>query len=220
MFLMPLSSALQSNFIQYKRTEAKFNIKATEFGQKFSNWLVFVNDTALDKYKDIVMYSKDDDKDSIIASSEAEVINDEGEVRLELHDGKAYSIDAKNVNQLEFEDMIIRSIVDSKNVDAKTIKDYWSDLPTNIKKQKDFVFNLLLALFPLATTLFALSFGIVTYRYQQGGIYIAITTIVLTYFGLTFIASSFYPMYSLLFIFLLFMSASILYFKKRILNYY
>lgn len=218
--LMPLSSTLQSNFIQYKRVEAKFNIKATEFGQKFSNWLVFVNDAEPDKYKNIIMYSKDDGKDNIISSSEARVISEEGEVRLELNGGKAYNIDIKSMNQLDFDTMIIRTIMDDGITKVKSTVEYWSDILFSPKKQKDLVFNLLLALFPFATILFALSFGIVTYRYQQGGVYIAISTVILIYFGLTFMASSFYPLYSFLAVFLIFLLSSAIYFKKKILNFY
>jgi lipopolysaccharide export system permease protein len=218
--LIPLSSTLQLNFIQYKKAEAKFNIKETEFGQKFSDWLVFVNDAEPDKYKNIIMYLKEKNKDNIISSSEAHIINEDGEVRLELNKGKAYNIDIKSINQLDFDTMIIRTIINDKIVNMKGTVEYWSDILFNKKKQKDLVFNLLLALFPLATVLFAISFGIVTYRYQQGGIYVAISIIILTYFGLTFVASSFYQLYSFTFVFLLFLFFSILYFKKKILNYY
>lgn len=41
--LIPRAKQLNANFIDYKRTEAKFNIKATEFGQKFSDWLVYID---------------------------------------------------------------------------------------------------------------------------------------------------------------------------------
>lgn len=218
--LMPLSTALQSNFIQYKRAEAKFNIRASEFGQKFSDWLVFVNDSGPDRYKDIVMYSKDNNKDSIIASTEAKIVNDEGEIRLELSTGKAYDVYSKSINQLDFNTMIIRSIIDDNVAEVGNFKDYWIDIFSNQKKGKDFTFYLLLALFPLSSVLFALSFGIVTYRYQRGGIYIGISTIIITYFTATFLASSFYPVYSLAFVFLLFSIISIIYFKNKILNHF
>lgn len=218
--LMPLSKGLQSNFVQYKKAEAKFNIKATEFGQKFSDWLVFINESGKDRYKNIIMYSNENNEDKVIASREANIKNDKGKISLELNDGKAYNIEQKNIHQLNFESMVISSVISDKVGEVDDIKTYWNDILSNKKKGKDFTFYLLIALFPLATYLFALSFGIVTYRYEKGGIYIFISLVVLLYFGATFVAGNFHPIFSLLTVFFIFFVLSSAYFRFKILKRY
>ena len=47
--LIPISKQLNTNFIEYKKAEAKFNIKASEFGQKFSDWFVYIESSNTEK---------------------------------------------------------------------------------------------------------------------------------------------------------------------------
>ncbi|MFV0480352.1 MAG: LptF/LptG family permease, partial [Campylobacteraceae bacterium] len=216
---MPLSKNLQSNFVQYKKAEAKFNVRATEFGQKFSGWMVFINNSDKDKYENIVMYTEDNNKDQIISANEAYIINENGSVRLELEKGKAYDITNASMHQVDFEKMILRSSITDEIRQVESVGTYWLDIFTNKKKSKDFIFYLLLALFPLATTMFALSFGIVTYRYQKGGIYFFISLVILTYFGITFGISGLSPL-GIVAVFLAFFISSALYFKQKILKRY
>jgi lipopolysaccharide export system permease protein len=215
---MPLSKELQSNFVDYKKAEARFNIEATEFGQKFSDWFVFVNSAGKDYYKDIIMYSQNEDSDRIISAGESFIRNKQGEISLELKDGKAYDIAKNKINQLDFETMLIRTLLNNEVRDIDNIKTYWFDIFENKKKGEDFVFYMLIALFPLATTFFALSFGVVTYRYERSSIYFWISLVILLYFTAIVLLRQINPIESLVGIFTLFFIVSLIVFKQKILK--
>jgi lipopolysaccharide export system permease protein len=216
--LMPLSKDLQTNFIDYKKAEARFNIQATEFGQKFSDWFVFVNGVGKDYYKGIVLYSEQNDKDRIVSASEAFIRNDRGEVGLELKDGKAYEVTNSDINQLNFETMLMRTFLGDSVKEVGGIGRYWSDLFTNANKAWDFTFYLLIALFPLSTTFFALSFGIVSYRYERISVYFMISLVIISYFAIVSIFGKIHPIGSLVAIFTAFYIVSLIVFKYRTLK--
>jgi lipopolysaccharide export system permease protein len=215
---MPLSKELQANFIDYKKTQARFNIEATEFGQKFSDWFVFVNDSGRDYYKNIIMYQNEDGKDRIVSASEALINNQQGEISLELKNGKAYDIAKDEINQLDFETMLIRMFISDKVRGIDNIKTYWFDMFDDQQKAKDFVFYMLIALFPFATTLFALSFGIVTYRYERSGIYFNISLVILAYFAAVMILQQYHPIGSVILTFGTAATLSFVTFRQKILK--
>ena len=85
------------------------------------------------------------------------------------------------------------------------------------KRKKDFTIFILVSLFPLASFLFAISFGLVVYRYEKGIIYFGIFAVLFFYFALIMIFAK-YPKMAILPIFLTCFLLSFLYFKKTILN--
>ena len=87
------------------------------------------------------------------------------------------------------------------------------------KRAKDFATYVLIALFPLATTLFALSLGIVTYRYEKGFVYFGIFGVLFGYFTLIMLFSS-RVFVAIAAIFSLFFIASIFSFRAKILKRY
>ncbi|MDR3346828.1 MAG: LptF/LptG family permease [Campylobacteraceae bacterium] len=216
--LMPLSKDLQANFVDYKKAEAKFNIEATEFGQKFSDWFVFVNGAGKDYYKGIVLYSEYENKDRIISATEAFISNDSGEISLELSGGKAYEITKSKIDQLDFGTMLMRTLLSGSVKEVGGVKAYWQNIFTSSGRAWDFVFYLCIALFPLATTLFALSFGIVTYRYERASIYIMISLVIISYFALISLLGRLHPIGSLALIFMLFFALSYTVFRRKILK--
>jgi lipopolysaccharide export system permease protein len=218
LILMPLSKELQSNFIDYKKTQARFNIEATEFGQKFSDWFVFINDSGKDYYKDIIMYSPSEKSDRIVSAHESFIRSNQGEIGLELKDGKAYDITKNEINQLDFETMMMRTTISDKVTGIDSIKTYWFDIFENKKKAKDFVFYILIALFPLATAFFALSFGIVAYRYERGSIYFNISSVIIFYFAAVMLLQQLHPIGSVILVFGAVFLLSFIAFKQKVLK--
>jgi lipopolysaccharide export system permease protein len=184
--LIPMSKQLNQNFLDYKRVEAKFNIKATEFGQKFSDWLVYINEIdAKGQYKDVVMYQEKTPKEEqkLITSKSADVQNADGLLKLTLNDGKVFQISDEKINQVNFQSMDINSFSKNHISKVENIYDYWMESETSDKRSADLAFFVLIALFPLASVLFAISIGIVTYRYQKKNIYPEIFLIIGLYIG-------------------------------------
>jgi len=97
--------------------------------------------------------------------------------------------------------------------------EYWKEAAADKKRAKDFVIYALIALFPLATTLFAVSLGIVTYRYEKGFVYFGVFGVLFAYF--TFIALltiktlAFAPV-----VFTVVLLGSVLYYKNKIAKRY
>jgi lipopolysaccharide export system permease protein len=96
--------------------------------------------------------------------------------------------------------------------------DYWKPIQKNPKRAKNFSLYTLIALFPLATFLFSLSMGIVTYRYQRGGIYGMIFGILFAYFAAIMLVSKSIPILGIGIVFSLFFILSIGMFRNKIVR--
>lgn len=217
--LIPLSKQLNTNFIEYKKAEAKFNIKASEFGQKFEDWFVYIENSDTDKkYEGITLYQTTQDKNNekLILAKTAHIDNEKGVLRLRLSEGKIFDLAPTTIDQTNFETMHINAKPKNSVGRIQTVMQYWNGVFTDTRRAYDLSFFLLIALFPLASTLIALSIGIVTYRYNRGGIYIAMFTTIALYITLTIILSSWHPQSAPLLVFSLFGLLSYQIYIKRI----
>ena len=98
----------------------------------------------------------------------------------------------------------------------ETITQYWSGVFTDPRRAYDLSFFLLIALFPIASTLIAISIGIITYRYNREGIYIAMFTTIALYLSLTTLVSTWHPQTAPLIVFALTLFAAYKLYEKRI----
>ncbi len=73
--LIPKSSFLKSSFMNNKKVEAQFNIKASEYGQEFGKWLIYVEKEKNGLYEDVVLYQQNDNEDVFIIAKYAKLIN-------------------------------------------------------------------------------------------------------------------------------------------------
>ena len=191
--LIPISKQLNNNFLEYKKAEAKFNIKANEFGQKFADWLVYIEHSDDNKlYSGVTLYQapmlKSDEK--LIVSTKAAIDNEKGTLRLNLDQGRIFEFSKDTIQQTDFDRMHINSKPKTPVGAIQSIEEYWSGVFIDTKRAYDLSFFLLIALFPIASTLIALSIGIVTFRYNKGGIYIAMFTTIALYLVLTTLVST------------------------------
>lgn len=222
--MIPIAAQLNANFIDYKKTVAKLNLKPTQFGQKFSDWMVYVGSEMQDNngttYKDIVMfnpYIKDSQR--LITAKNAKITNTNQSIELSLVDGKMYDIKDEIYHQSNFKSMKIRTTQSEEISDIGGIKEYWTEANSSEKRRKDLSTYVLVALFPLASTLFAISFGIVTYRYEKGMVYVGTFGVLFGYFTLIMLFSS-KPAFAIPLIFFVFLLAGILLFKAKIMRRY
>lgn len=220
LIFLPKASGLNSNFIEYKKTVAKLNLKTSEFGQKFAEWMIYVG-SSNDKgdtttYENVTMYNGND---LFIVADEARIINSSGDIKLELDKGKLYKFNKSDYTQSEFDNMTIRSNSQSNIAKTDSISQYWKKMATNEKRRSDFSTYVLVALFPLASTFFALSFGIVTYRYEKGIVYFGIFGVLFCYFAFIMLLNP-YPLIAIPFVFLLFLLSGRFLFSKLIVKRY
>lgn len=217
--LVPISKQLNSNFIDYKKAEAKFNIKASEFGQKFSDWFVYIDKSdANKKYEGITLYQlpTSGENEKLILAQKAQIQNEQGALRLKLDTGTIFDFSKDTIEQTNFEEMHINAKPKVSIGAMQSVMEYWNGAFTDKRRAYDLAFFILIALFPVASTLIALSIGIVTYRYNRGGIYGAIFATIAIYITLTVLFASWYPQSAPIIVFTVTLFASYRIYQKRI----
>jgi len=221
--LIPRAKQLNANFIDYKKAEAKFNIKATEFGQKFSKWLVYIDKSnKKNSYSNIVMYQQENNtnKEKIIIATNANLKNKNAVLKLELNNGKAFEISDKKIEQVDFLKLYLISRPKERVMGVTDIVSYWLEALKHKKREKDLAFFLLIALFPLASVLFALSIGIVTFRYDRVNVNLSITAVIILYMLPGVILVQYIGINAVLVMFLSTIILSYAMYKKKILSRY
>jgi len=166
--LIPKADYMKKTFLQNKKTEAQFNIKASEYGQAFGKWLIYVEEEKKGKYKDIVLFQQAENKDTFIIAKHATMNNNGSSLSLNLETGKAVSITEK-IDQIDFNKMIINNDIKS-SININTLDDlllYWKDITHSKSKAADFSFAILSSIFPLLSILFIIYIGYYNPRYEK-----------------------------------------------------
>lgn len=184
--LFPHATVLSSNFISYKKSEAKFNLSASEFGHSFGNWLLYVGANNPDgTYSDIFLFNKNKKEEILISAKKAEIINDSGILRLKLTDGEGYSYSKDKFSQINFETMHINDTMTTDLTKYRTPLEYWKSEDRRESKIHMFITDTLLSIFPLISLFLVASIGIVHVRHQKGRVYLYLFLGLLVYYGAT-----------------------------------
>ena len=181
--LIPKTKFLTKQFLDVKKKEANFNIKASEYGQKFGDWLIYISGKEDKVYEEVKLFKTDIKNDQFIVSQTAVLENDKGALSFKLQNGKAFIIDEKELNQIDFESMYINdSIADSKIGIFTNSYEYWKN---NIEKNTDvddLTFFILTSLFPLLSLFLVITFGYFNPRYEKNrAVFYSLTAVVLYY---------------------------------------
>jgi lipopolysaccharide export system permease protein len=181
--LIPKTKFLTKQFLDKKKKEANFNIKASEFGQKFGDWLIYINAKDDKVYDDVKLFKTDDKNDQFIVSKTAILDNDKGSLSFKLNDGKAFIIDAKEFNQIDFKSMYINdSIADSKLGIFTDTYAYWKDNLIRHENIDDLTFYILTSCFPLLSLFLVITFGYFNPRYEKNrAVFYSLISVVLYY---------------------------------------
>ena len=185
--IYPYAKILSKNFVSYKKSEAKFNLSASEFGHKFGKWLLYIGKGNNDgTYGDIFLFNKNEKEEILIGAKSAQVVNDEGILRLKLKNGEGYSYSKESFSQINFETMYINDTMKMKLTTYRTAYDYWTSGSKKRLKKKMLITNTLISLFPLLSLFIISSIGIVHVRHQKAKIYFYLFLSIFVYYGLTF----------------------------------
>jgi lipopolysaccharide export system permease protein len=181
--LIPKTKFLTKQFLNQKKKEANFNIKASEFGQKFGDWLIYIDEENDKTYKNIKLFKAQDGKEQFILSKSAILSNDKGELNFYLKDGKAFYMDDFEINQINFQAMHINDSVSDVELKVFTNPyDYWKEKFRIDEDVDDFVFFILISIFPTISLYFIITFGYFNPRYEKNrAVSNSIITIVLYY---------------------------------------
>lgn len=160
--LIPKSSFMKNSFLDHKKVEAQFNIKASEYGQQFGKWLIYVEKKQNGLYQNVVLYQQNRVEDVFIIAKYARLNNMKTSLNLSLNDGKVIKVSQK-VTQINFKRMIINNNIKQLK-EFNTFQDlvkYWT-----IKK-REFSWSCMFSALPLILSFFILSLGYFNPRYNK-----------------------------------------------------
>ena len=219
--LIPKADSKYNSFKENKKVEAQFNIKASQYGQQFGSWLIYVDEENEGRFKDIVMFQKDNLSDTFIISKHAKLINRSSSLSLNLRDGKAFKINDK-INQIDYKRMVLYSNL-KKTTNIENFDDlvlYWQESAKNNKKRYKLTFSILLSIFPLMSILFVISFGYFNPRYNKNNTSTYSIILTILYVILSQKLSKSIGFNALLMLPFTWMSLSIIYYRLTTKQYY
>lgn len=217
--LFPHATVLSSNFVSYKKSEAKFNLSASEFGHSFGNWLLYVGKNNPDgSYGNVFLFNKNKKEEILISAKKAEIINDAGILRLKLTAGEGYSYSKKKFSQINFENMFINDTLTTHLTTYRTPLEYWKSDDRKESKRHMMITDVLLSAFPLISLFLVLSIGIVHARHQKSKVYLFLFLGILIYYGSTVALQDMISYYTIPSVALTWLLVTYFIYKKTILS--
>jgi lipopolysaccharide export system permease protein len=196
--LFPHAKVLSHNFISYKKSEAKFNLAANEYGNSFGEWLLYLGTKENDNlYGDVFLFNKNKEEEILISAKKAELENDSGVLKLKLTKGEGYSYSKKKFTQINFDTMTINNTMKTNLTHYNKPLDYWISVEDAKYKRNRFITNLLLSLFPIISLYIIASIGIVQERHQKSNVYAYLFISILIYYAFTLKLQSYIAYYSI-----------------------
>lgn len=219
--IAPHTKNLYKNFLQVKRTEAKFNIEASEYGHKFGDWLIFVGaSTQEGSFQDVIMFNQNDEEETLILAEDADVVTKNGALKLELGLGKGFTYNNESLSQMTYRKMFINDTTVANTDEYRNTLQYWLNPDNRDKMTRKFTINTLVALFPLLTLLLIPTIGIINARHQKGYTYAYIFIAVMLYYATTFALARQLGLYTIALVgFVTLCSVFYLYYQKVLKRY-
>ena len=217
--LFPHAKVLSSNFVSYKKSEAKFNLSASEFGHSFGDWLLYLGeDNADGTYSKVFLFNKKKEEEILISAQTAELMNDSGILRLKLKNGEGYSYSKDEFSQINFETMLINSTMKTSLKKYKEPLDYWLSQDNWKKKKRMFITDTLLALFPILSLFLVASIGIVHARHQKSRVFLYLFIGVVIFYGAALGLHKQLDFYTIPIVIITWSVATYIIYKKNIVN--
>ena len=184
--LIPKAKYLNEQFLEQKENQANFNIKASEFGQKFGDWLIYISSKTDKTYEQIKLFKTQNNIDQFIISKSAVLNNKNGELDFQLFNGKSFYMNEKEINQINYKQLSLSNNIKSvkTSYNYSTSYKFWKDtLQEDISDANKFAFYILISLFPLLSLFLILVFGYFNPRYEKSKVILySLLTIILYYF--------------------------------------
>jgi lipopolysaccharide export system permease protein len=217
--VIPHATILSKNFIAYKKGEAKFNLAASEFGNSFGDWLLYLGEKHEDgTFSKVFLFNKKQQEEILIAAKDAKVINDGGILRLKLYNGEGYSYSTEKFSQINFETMFINDTLHMNLETYETPLQHWLNKSKAKRNKHLFIRNTLMSLFPILTLFLVVTIGVVHVRHQKGKIYLYLFVSVLLYYVSLLALEPFLGFYTIGAIPVLWLGVSYLLYRKTIVQ--
>jgi lipopolysaccharide export system permease protein len=205
----PYIKIISDNFIDQKKAESKFNLTASEYGHHFGDWMLFINksDAEKKKFDDIVLFNNNMDEEIFIIAKNAELVNNQGIVKLQLKNGISYSFNDLILKQMLFETAFINDIMKAESEVFTNPWEYWTNLTLyfpeyqmslpHVKKIQQLSTNTLLSLFPILSIFLIVALGIVHARHQKRWIYLWLFLSIIGYYSAAMITQKWIGFHSI-----------------------
>lgn len=161
--LIPKANFLKEAFIANKEKEAQFNIQASEYGQQFGKWMIYVSEEKNGFYKDMVLYQKDSKSERFITAQHGTVENFGNALNLNLQNGKLFDIKNNEMSQIDFKKMVLHNQIAGKD-NINSLNDVINFWKSDMDK---LAFSILGSIFPLLSLFFIAFSGYYNPRYEK-----------------------------------------------------
>lgn len=197
--ITPYIKHINQTFLSQKKTEAKFNLNASEFGHKFGNWMLFINsvDPKKQLFGDVVLFNKKIKDEALITAKTAEVINTKDNLQLRLSNGESYTFSEESLKRMDFAVAKINNNVDYDSYTYLGTVFYWYNNEKREKKDQMLTTNTLLSLFPLLSLFLIAAMGIVHTRHQKRWIYLWIFVSIVTFYSAAFLVHKWFSFHGI-----------------------
>ncbi|OPX26747.1 MAG: hypothetical protein B1H07_03630 [Campylobacteraceae bacterium 4484_166] len=168
--IVPKATFLSKQFIKKKQLETVLSIKVSQFGQKFGNKMVFIENKKDQTLMNIKLFEKTGDKSIMLIAKKANIENMSGSIKLNLYDGFGYFTDIKNKTQdsLKFEKLsMLNQQKDIKHSSFRNFDEYWNKIQTNSGDAWNFALGICEAFMPISLLFFLLIFGYFNPRFES-----------------------------------------------------
>ncbi|MCW8838079.1 MAG: LptF/LptG family permease [Thiovulaceae bacterium] len=219
--LYPHTKTLSKNFFAYKKSQAKFNLSASEFGHKFGEWLLYIGkDNPNDTFEDVFLFKKNkkDNEEVLISAKRAEIINETSVLRLKLTDGEGYSYSKNKFTQINFKNMYINDSLTTNLSKYETPLEFWQSETHFKRKQRVFIMDTLMSLFPIISLFLAASIGIVHVRHNKGKTYLYLFLGTIIYYQTIIMLRGPLEYYTIPLVALTWLTSTYIYYRKTIVS--
>jgi lipopolysaccharide export system permease protein len=180
---MPQAKQQYRAFRIYKTAQAKFNISASQLGQKFGDFFVYIESKKGNDMENVVIYTKEKKSSNrLFIAKNANINNNNSVVSLKLKNGSGYTFSKDSLKMVDYETMEIYQNLKSKSFSYQNIKEYWLKFSKIPKKKGKILFFIFISLIPIIALYIVSAFSIINPRYQKSYAYPALTvTTILLY---------------------------------------
>ncbi len=216
-FVVPYTNSLIKNFMIHKKSEAKFNLAASEYGNRFGNWLLYIGANNPDgSFSKIFLFNKNLNEETLISAKTAKILNDNGILHLKLFQGEGYTYSKESFSQVNFETMLINNNMHTTYNKYNSALEYWKMYKTVRSRKTTLITNFLLTLFPLLGLFFAAAIGIEHARHGKPKIYLYLFLYIAFYYGATIGLGKAIGFYTIPLVAITFFVGSYLLYNKKI----
>ena len=220
--IVPHTEQLYKNFINFKKTTATFNIKASEFGQKFGDWMLYIGKENINKtYSNIALFKPEAKKrEFLVIADKARISNQEMQLKFKLLHGKAFIYEGDKLTQINFDKMQINDTSILRQLRYVNSIDYWKQSQSS-RAIRDMLFiSVMLSLFPILSIPLFMAIGVVNSRHQKSFTYLFIFIAISLYFALFIALSNLINYYAIPLSAFVWALGSYMLYRKKILTRY